>query len=199
VFRPTSPDVLTGDAKRGTTAGAEFAKGSEAPQAALKKATATVGNGIQERKNEVITLRETMTTLTAATGVGENELTAGTGDARAWLPQPNSRRTFVGTPNSVWLASNLCTGNEQTGDGRSRKDMHSRIDLAALLANYREGERGWEPVASRSPHNNPAGVRSSRWPSRPAVVLHSSASRTSRSSTLYRGLRTGGPSSMRRA
>jgi hypothetical protein len=87
------------------TVGAELAKGSEALQAALKKAAAAVGKGIQERRDEVITYarREPMTALTIAAGFGfviglalAIGSRAGTGGGKAWLPQLNARRSFLG-------------------------------------------------------------------------------------------------------
>ena len=96
----------TGNAGVDRTVGAELAKGSEALQAALKKAAAAVGKGIQERRDEVITYarREPMTALTAAAGFGfvvglvlVIGARAGTsGGERAWLPQLNARRSLLG-------------------------------------------------------------------------------------------------------
>jgi hypothetical protein len=96
----------TGNAGVDTTVAAELAKGSEAIQAALKKAAAAVGKGIQERGDEVITYarREPMTALTVAAGFGfvvglvlAIGARAGTGDGgRAWLPRLNARRSLLG-------------------------------------------------------------------------------------------------------
>lgn len=81
-------------------------KGSDALQAALKKAAAAIGNRIQDRRDEVIAYarREPVTALTAAAGVGflvglvlAMSSRPGAGDGRAWLPQLNSRRrSFLG-------------------------------------------------------------------------------------------------------
>ena len=80
-------------------------KGRDALQAALKKAAAAVGNGIQDRMDEVIAYahREPVAALTAAVGFGvlvglalAIGSRAGTGGGRAWLPQLNSRRSFLG-------------------------------------------------------------------------------------------------------
>jgi len=81
------------------------AKGRDALQAALKKAAAAVGNGIQDRRDEAIAYarREPVAALTAAAGFGvlvglalAIGSRAGTGGGRAWLPQLNSRRSFLG-------------------------------------------------------------------------------------------------------
>lgn len=82
------------------------AKGSDALQAALKKAAAAVGNGIHDGRDEVIAYarREPVIALTAAAGVGflvglvlAIGSRPGAGDGRAWLPQLNSRRrSFLG-------------------------------------------------------------------------------------------------------
>ncbi|HSE45858.1 MAG TPA: hypothetical protein VLA89_11095 [Gemmatimonadales bacterium] len=97
--------AATGDTEAGRTVGAELAKGSEAFQAALKKAAAVVGNGLQERREEVITYarREPLAALAAAAGFGfvigltlAIGLRAGAGGERAWLPQTNSRQSFLG-------------------------------------------------------------------------------------------------------
>ncbi len=80
--------------------------------AALKKAAAAVGNGIQDRRDEVIAYarREPAAALTAAAGFGVLVGLAlaigsrtGTGGGRSWLPQLNSRRSFLGRrPGSGW-------------------------------------------------------------------------------------------------
>jgi hypothetical protein len=81
------------------------AKGRDALQAALKQAAAAVGNGIQDRRDEVIAYarREPVAALTAAAGFGflvglalAIGSRAGTGGGKAWLPQLNSRRSFLG-------------------------------------------------------------------------------------------------------
>jgi hypothetical protein len=81
------------------------AKGRDALQAALKKATAAVGNGIHDRANEVTAYarREPVGALTVATGVGflvglclaigSQATTGGKSDR---LSQLNSRRSFLG-------------------------------------------------------------------------------------------------------
>ena len=77
------------------------AKGRDALQAALKKAAAAVGNGIQDRRDEAIAYarREPVAALTAAAGFGflvglalAIGSRAGTGGGRAWLHQLNLRR-----------------------------------------------------------------------------------------------------------
>jgi len=80
--------------------------------AALKKAAAAVGNGMQDRRDEVIAYarREPAAALTAAAGFGVLVGLAlaigsrtGTGGGRSWLPQLNSRRSFLGRrPGSGW-------------------------------------------------------------------------------------------------
>ena len=99
--------AATGDREAGTTVGAEFAKGSEAFQAALKKAAAAMSNGIQEGREEVIAYarREPMAALAAAAGLGfviglalAIGSRANAGGERAWLPQTNlSLGTRTGT------------------------------------------------------------------------------------------------------
>jgi hypothetical protein len=94
--------AATGTGEVGRTIGAEF---GEAYQA-LKKAAAAVGNGMQDQTDEVIAYarREPVTAMTAAASfgflVGLAALAigsrAGTGGGRAWLPQLNSRRSFLG-------------------------------------------------------------------------------------------------------
>jgi hypothetical protein len=92
-----------GSGEVGRIVGAD-AKGSDALQAALKKAAAAVGNGIQDRRDEVIAYarREPVAALTAAAGIGclvglALGSRAGTGGGRAWLPPLNSRRrSFLG-------------------------------------------------------------------------------------------------------
>lgn len=81
------------------------ARGGEALHAALKTAVATIGHGIQDRRNEVIayTRREPGSALTAAVGVGflvglslaigSRAGTGGTGAWRSWL---DARRSFLG-------------------------------------------------------------------------------------------------------
>jgi hypothetical protein len=97
--------AATGSGEVGRTVGAELAKGSDALQAALTKAAAAVGNGIQDRRDQVIAYarREPVAALTAAAGFGflvglalAIGSRAGTGGGRAWLPQLNSRRSFLG-------------------------------------------------------------------------------------------------------
>ena len=105
-------DITHANSEVGTTVGAEVAKGSEAVQAILKKAAAAVGNGIQERRNEVITYtrREPMTALTAAVGFGfvvglalAISSRTGTSDRSAWLPQLKSRGSLLGRrTGSAW-------------------------------------------------------------------------------------------------
>jgi hypothetical protein len=97
--------AATGSGEGGGIVGTD-AKGSDALQAALKKAAVAVGNGIQDRRDEVIAYarREPATALTAAAGVGflvglvlAIGSRPGAGDSRAWLPQLNSRRrSFLG-------------------------------------------------------------------------------------------------------
>jgi ElaB/YqjD/DUF883 family membrane-anchored ribosome-binding protein len=97
--------AATGSEDGGRIVGTD-AKGSEALQAALKKAAAAVGNGIQDRTDEVIAYarREPVAALTAAAGVGflvglvlAISSRSGAADGRAWLPQLNSRRrSFLG-------------------------------------------------------------------------------------------------------
>ncbi len=77
------------------------AKGRGALHAALKKAAATVGNGIHDRTNEVIAYA--VGALTAATGVGilvglcwARGSRATMGGKREWLSQMSSRRSFLG-------------------------------------------------------------------------------------------------------
>lgn len=80
------------------------ATGSDAFQAALKKASAAVANGIRDRTDDVIAYvrREPVAALTAATGfgflVGLTLAIGSRADAggRTWLPQLNSRRHFLG-------------------------------------------------------------------------------------------------------
>jgi hypothetical protein len=94
----------TGNGEAGRIVGAD-ATGSDAFQAALKKASAAVANGIRDRRDDVIAYarREPVAALTAATGFGflvgltlAIGSRAGTGGGRAWLPQLNSRRSFLG-------------------------------------------------------------------------------------------------------
>ena len=96
--------TATGSGKVGRILDAD-AKGSEALHAALKKAAAAVGNGIQDRRDEVVAYarREPVAALTAAVGLGfliglavAIGLRPGAGGGRAWLPQLNSRRSFLG-------------------------------------------------------------------------------------------------------
>jgi len=98
------PHTATDDVEVGSTVGAELAKGSEALQAALKQAAVAVGNGLQDRRDEVIgyVRREPMAALTAAAGFGflvglalAISSRAATGGGRARLPQLNSRRGFL--------------------------------------------------------------------------------------------------------
>jgi hypothetical protein len=97
----------------GSTVGAELVKGSEALQAAVKKAATAIGCGIQDGRDEVIAYarREPVAALTAAAGVGVllglaiamgSRSAAGSGSA--WLPQLNSRRTslFARRSGSGW-------------------------------------------------------------------------------------------------
>ena len=100
--------AATGDTEAGTTFGAELAKGSEAFQAAVKKAAAAMSNGIQEGREEVITYarREPLAALAAAAGLGfviGLALAIGSrgssGGEKAWLPQTNlslGKRTRTG-------------------------------------------------------------------------------------------------------
>ena len=83
-----------GSGEVGRIVGAD-AKGRDALQAALKKAAAAVGNGIQDRRDEVIAYarREPVAALAAA-GIGclvglalAIGSRAGTGGGRAWLPR----------------------------------------------------------------------------------------------------------------
>jgi hypothetical protein len=96
--------AATGSGEVGRIVDAD-AKGRAALQAALKQAAAAVGNGIQDRRDEVIAYarREPVAALTAAAGFGvlvglalAIRSRAGTGGGRAWLPQLNSRRSFLG-------------------------------------------------------------------------------------------------------
>ena len=94
--------AASGSGEVGRAVGAEL---GEALQA-LKKAATAVGNGMQDQTNEVIAYarREPVTAMTAAASfgflVGLAALAigsrAGTGGGRAWLPQLNSRRSFLG-------------------------------------------------------------------------------------------------------
>jgi ElaB/YqjD/DUF883 family membrane-anchored ribosome-binding protein len=94
--------AATGTGEVGRTIGEEC---GEAYQA-LKKAATAVGNGMQKQTDEVIAYarREPVTAITAAASfgflVGLAALAigsrAGTGGGRAWLPQLNPRRSFLG-------------------------------------------------------------------------------------------------------
>ena len=78
----------------------------DALQSALKKTASVVGNGIQERSDEVIAYarREPVAALTAAAGIGfliglvlAIGSRPGASGGRAWLPQLNSRqKSFLG-------------------------------------------------------------------------------------------------------
>jgi hypothetical protein len=97
--------AATGRGEVGRILGVD-AKGSEALQAALKKAAAAVRNGIQDRRDQVIAYarREPEAALTAAVGFGilvGLALAIGSrpdaGGARSWLPRlTSSRRRFLG-------------------------------------------------------------------------------------------------------
>ncbi len=98
------PHTATDDVEVGSTVGAELAKGSEALQAALKKAAVAVEDGIRDRRDEVIgyVRREPMAALTAAAGLGflvglalAISSRAASGGGSAWLPRLNSRRGFL--------------------------------------------------------------------------------------------------------
>lgn len=93
--------AATGSGEAGRTVGAELGEAFQA----LKKASGAVGNGIQDRRDEVIAYarREPVAALTAAAGFGflaglalAIGSRAGTGDGSAWLPQLKSRRSFLG-------------------------------------------------------------------------------------------------------
>ena len=95
-----------------THAGSPGTEGSAGPEAmgrdalqVLKNAAAAVGNGVQDRRDEVIAYarREPAAALTAAAGLGFLAGLAlaiasrgGSGDERSWLPRMNSRRTVFG-------------------------------------------------------------------------------------------------------
>ncbi|HEY7869570.1 MAG TPA: hypothetical protein VIF59_10095 [Methylomirabilota bacterium] len=93
-----------GNGELGRTVRAELAKGSEALQAACKKAAAAVGSGIQVTKDDVITYarREPGAALAAAAGFGlliglaiSMGSRSNAGRRGAWLPQLNSKRTSM--------------------------------------------------------------------------------------------------------
>ena len=87
-------------------AGNEEVGRTDALQTALKKAAASIGNGLHEGSDEVIAFarREPVTALTAAAGLGfvvgfalAMGSRSGAGRERAWLPQLRSSRTsFLG-------------------------------------------------------------------------------------------------------
>ncbi len=101
---PGIPHTATDDVEVGSAVGAELAKGSEALQATLKKAAGAVGQGIRDRREEVIgyVRREPMAAVMAAAGFGflvglalAISSRAATGGGGAWVPQLNSRRGFL--------------------------------------------------------------------------------------------------------
>ena len=95
IERSAGPDTVGGDALQ-----------------ALKKAAAAVGNGVQDRREEVIAYarREPVAALTAAAGLGflvglalAMASRSGSDDERNWRPRFASRRTVFGRrPGSGW-------------------------------------------------------------------------------------------------
>src|SRR4029077_17345139 len=115
------------------------AKGRDALQAALKKATAAVGDGIHDRANEVTAYarREPVGALTVATGVGflvglclAIGSHATTGEKSDRLSQLNSRRSFL---------------DRRTGSGWRRL---LRLEGAMRRGTQQEGE-SWRALAQR--------------------------------------------------
>jgi len=114
--------AATGSGEAGRIVGAD-ATGSAAFQAALKKASAVVANGIRDRRDDVIAYarREPVAALTAATGfgflVGLTLAIGSRADAggRTWLPQLNSKTTLPRKAERVGLARIPATGMSKGG------------------------------------------------------------------------------------
>jgi hypothetical protein len=93
---------VTGNGEVARSVVAELAKSREALQAALAQAAAAVGQGIHEKRDEVIAYarRQPAAALTAAVGIGflvGLALAIGArGSTGGGLPQLTSRRSFLG-------------------------------------------------------------------------------------------------------